>query len=147
MKYICTNCNYIFDEILDWNDDSIERVDDFTICPSCEEKNTFQGIEEVVNYPENEENLEFLEIQHYPKIDLIDEKKQIIKVSFENHPMWIEHKIISIWLYDEYWDLIREELILEESIPEVEFDVFDFDEYEIRVKCSIHWVWGRKIIK
>lgn len=149
MKYICTNCNFIFDESLGDRDDSIEKVDSYTICPSCSEVDTFQWVEEIVNYANHEDKLEFLEIEHIPNIEVIDENLQKIKVTvwLNEHPMWIEHKIISISLCDEYGDLVKEELLFQDGTPEAEFDVLDFDEYEIRVKCSIHWVWGKKIVK
>jgi hypothetical protein len=31
-----------------------------------------------------------------------------------------------------------------ENEAKVEFDFDDLDEYEIRVKCSLHWVWGKR---
>jgi hypothetical protein len=34
--------------------------------------------------------------------------------------------------------LILEEFLYEDSDPVVEFDVSDLDEYEVRVKCSVH---------
>lgn len=149
MKYICTNCNYIFDEFIDDNEDIIEKVDEDTMCPACYEYWTFQWIQEEVNYANDINNLEYHELEHIPQIEIIDEKNHIIKVKVWQieHPMWDEHRLYSISLYDEYWDLIVEEFLVKDSSPEVEFDVYDLDEYEIRIKCSIHWVWGRKFIK
>lgn len=149
MKFICTNCNYIFDEFIDDGEDTIEKVDDETMCPACYEYNTFQWIIEEVNYAQDINNLEFFEIEHIPQIDIIDEKNHIIKVSVwqKEHPMWENHRLYSISLYDEYWDLINEEFLNKNDLPEIEFDVYNFDEYEIRIKCNLHWVWGKKVVK
>ena len=147
MKYICTNCNYIFDEYIDDKEDTINKVDNDTKCPACEEYDTFQWIEEEVNYAKDIDNLKLHELEHIPQIELIDEKNNIIKVFVgqAEHPMWIEHRLYSISLYDEYWDLILEEFLYKEASPEAEFDVSNLDEYEIRAKCSVHGVWGRKV--
>lgn len=149
MKYICTNCNYIFDEIFSNSEDSIEKVTSETMCPSCEEFDTFQWIEEEVNYAKDIDNLELLEIEHIPQIEFLDNEWENIIVTawLKEHPMWLENRIISISLFDEYWDLILEEFLYEDSDPVVEFDVSDLDEYEVRVKCSVHWVWGRRVEK
>ena len=149
MKYICTNCNYIFDEKFSNSEDTIEKVTNETICPSCEEFDSFQWIEEIVNYAVDNDNLELLEVEHIPQVEKLDKEWKNIKVIawLREHPMWLENRIISISLFDEYWDLVLEEFLYEDSEPTTEFDVSDFDEYEIRVKCSLHWVWWRKIVK
>jgi len=149
MKYICTNCNYIFDEFIDEADDVINKVDNDTMCPACEEYDTFQWIDEEVNYAQDIDNLELHELEHIPQIELIDKDNQIIKVFVwkMEHPMWIEHRLYSISLYDEYWDLVLEEFLAKEASPEAEFDISWLDDYEIRVKCSTHGVWGRKVEK
>lgn len=149
MKFICTNCNYIFDEFIDEGEDVINKVDEDTVCPACGEQWFFQWIEEIVNYAEDLDNLKFHELEHIPQIEVVDEQNHIIKVFVwqNEHPMWAEHRLYSISLYDEYWDLVDEEFLNKDADPVVEFDVYDFDEYEIRVKCSLHWVWGRRIEK
>ncbi len=149
MKYICTSCNYIFDEHIDDAEDSIAEVNNDTKCPACGEYDTFQWIKEEVNYAKDLDNLELHEIEHIPQIKVVDEENHIISVWVwqENHPMETEHRLYSISLYDEYWDLVIEEFLPKEADPEVEFDVYDLDEYEIRVKCNIHGVWGRKVVK
>jgi hypothetical protein len=32
----------------------------------------------------------------------------------------------------------------EEPVSSTEFEFDDLDEFEIRVKCSTHWVWWKK---
>jgi len=149
MKYICTNCNYIFDEYIDDAEDTISEVDNDTMCPVCHEYDSFQWIAEQVNYAEDINNLQLHELEHIPQIDVIDEENHTIRVFVwkNEHPMESEHRLYSISLYDEYWDLVTEEFLHKEASPEAEFDVYDLDEYEIRVKCNVHWVWGRKVVK
>jgi desulfoferrodoxin (superoxide reductase-like protein)/DNA-directed RNA polymerase subunit RPC12/RpoP len=140
MKYICTNCNYIFDEFLDNADDTIQKVNNDTQCPACNEYDVFQWIDEEVNYAKDINNLELHELEHIPQIESSKEEG-IIKVFVWQleHPMWPEHRLYSISLFDEYWDLVVEEFLPKDWIPEAEFDISDFDEYEIRSKCRVHW--------
>lgn len=147
MKYICTNCNYIFDEFLDNADDVIQKVDNDTQCPTCGEYDIFQWIEEEVNYAKDIDNLELHELEHIPQIENIDDNNIKVFVWKIEHPMWPEHRLYSISLYDEYWDLVIEEFLHKDWVPIAEFDISDLDDYEIRAKCSIHWVWGRKVGK
>lgn len=150
MKYICTSCNYIFDESQDLieNTNLINKIENYERCPVCDEYDTFIWIKEEVNYLDDN-SFWFLEFDHLPIVELIDEEKQIIKVTAWKwpHSMTKDHKIISISLYDEYWDLVIEEFLYEDAQPETEFDIYDFDEYEIRIKCINHWVWGKKFVK
>jgi desulfoferrodoxin (superoxide reductase-like protein) len=64
----------------------------------------------------------------------------------EIHPMWESHRITSISLYDEYEDLIEEKFMDYDEDPIVEFDFDDLGEYEIRCRCSLHWVWWKKFV-
>ncbi len=143
MKYFCTECSYAFDGDLWDTEEWIKPWDTLDKCPVCEEYDCFQWIDEEVNYIDDDNNLEALEIDHFPEIEISHWKLKVI-VGNEIHPMWIEHRIASVWLYDEYGDLIQTnylELDLE-AVTEFEFD--DLDEFEIRVKCSTHWVWWKK---
>jgi len=143
MKYFCTECSYAFDGDLWDKEEWINAWDTLDKCPVCEEYDCFQWVEEEVNYINSDNNLEALEIDHFPEIEISHWKLKVI-VGNEIHPMWIEHRIASVWLYDEYGDLIQTnylELDLE-AVTEFEFD--DLDEFEIRVKCSTHWVWWKK---
>lgn len=150
MKYICTNCNYIFDESLDLIEDTkiLNKVENYESCPVCDEPDTFIWVEEEVNYI-YKDSFWYLENEHIPEIEYVDDEKWVIKVTVwkQPHTMWKDHRIISISLLDEYWDLIIEEFLPEEGEPEAEFDINDIDEYEIRVRCSNHWMWWKKFIK
>jgi len=147
MKYLCTNCNYVFDKALWDKEEYIEIWEELDKCPVCEEYDTFQWIEEEVNHIEVNENknLDSIEIDHFPEVEIKDWK---LKVSIWNeiHPMWPEHRIASIGLYDEYGDLIEEKFLKMDNEATVIFDFDNLDEFEIRAKCSLHWIWGRKFV-
>jgi desulfoferrodoxin (superoxide reductase-like protein)/rubredoxin len=149
------------------------KIGDIGRCPNCEEYDSFQWIKEEINYAEDYENLKLLEIEHIPQIKEITSPQpspqgegeeqgtplsckergwgwgctQKIEVFIwaSQHPMWEDHRITSICLYDEYGDLVIEEFLLPDDDPSIEFDVSDLDEYEVVAKCSIHWYWWRKI--
>lgn len=142
MKYLCTNCNYVYDKAFWDKEENIEIGTELEMCPVCEEYDIFQGIEEEVNYI-NDDNLWWLEIDHFPEIE-IKNGKLLVKVGNEIHPMWPEHRIGSVSLYDEYGDLIDVQYLEMETEANCEFEFDDLDEFEIRVKCSLHWIWGKK---
>lgn len=144
MKYLCTNCAYVYDIALWDEEEGIEVWIILDKCPVCQEYDTFQWFEEEVNYID-ENNLYWLESEHNPEIEIKDDKIIVI-VWEENHPMWETHRIASIGLYDEYWDLVEEKYLDIDSESIVEFDNYNFDEFEIRVKCSFHWVWWKKFL-
>jgi len=142
MKYFCTNCNYIYDKAFWDKEENVEIWTELDKCPICEEYDTFHGIDEEVNYID-ENNLWALEIDHFPEIKIKD-NKLIVIVWNEIHPMWPEHRIASVSLYDEYSDLIDVKYLEMEVEAICKFDFDDLDEFEIRVKCSLHWVFGKK---
>lgn len=142
MKYLCTNCNYVFDNAL-WDVEELVWIwDELVECPVCGEYDTFQGIEEEVNYIDND--LWVLEIDHYPEVEIIWNKLKVT-VWNEIHPMWENHRIAAVYLFDEYWDQIDVKYLELDIEPVVEFDYDNLWEFEIRVKCSIHWLWWKKI--
>lgn len=144
MKYFCTECSFSYDGDLWDRDEWIEAGKLLEQCPWCEEYDTFQWVEEEVNYIIND-NLEALEIDHIPEIE-IKQWKLIVTVANEMHPMWDSHRIASVSLYDEYGDLIMTNYLELDNEAVTEFDFDDLDEFEIRVKCSQHWVWGRRFM-
>lgn len=154
MIYICTNCsNYTYDEakwdktewISAWT--MFDDIDNEFCCPSCyASKDYFLTIKEEILEPEDKNNLSYLEKVHVPKVEIIWEKCNIV-VWFEEHPMIEEHYIYSIWIYDEYGDLIEEKLLTSEDLPEASFDISDFDEFSIQARCNQHGIWTTWIIK
>jgi desulfoferrodoxin (superoxide reductase-like protein)/DNA-directed RNA polymerase subunit RPC12/RpoP len=150
MRYICVNCSYTFDESMwdreEWIDVAT-KIENIQRCPNCEEYDSFQWLKEEVNYAHDYKSLEILEIEHIPQIKAIDDSTIEVFIWASEHPMWEEHRISSISLFDEYWELICEEFLLPESDPSVEFDVSDLDEYEVVARCNIHWSWWTKVMK
>lgn len=150
MRYLCTSCNFIFDEGIGDQDSGIEAwtsfddLGDYFKCPVCEDSaDAFHEIKEEVNYIDNHHTRDPMEVDHFIETERIWDK---LKVTIWNgiHPMWESHSISSISLFDEYSDLV-EEIFLpmdEEAIAEFDFD--DLGEYEIRCRCTLHWVWGKK---
>jgi desulfoferrodoxin (superoxide reductase-like protein) len=57
------------------------------------------------------------------------------------------HYIYSISLFDEYWDLIEEKLLNIWEKPKAIFDVSYLDDFEIRTKCNLDWLWSSWLIK
>jgi desulfoferrodoxin (superoxide reductase-like protein) len=142
MKYLCVNCNYVYDKSMWDSEENIEIWTELEKCPVCEEYDSFQWIEEEINYIDDD-SLGALEIDHFPEVTIKNDKL-IVSVGNEIHPMWEWHRIASISLYDEYWDLIEEKYLELETEANAEFNFDDLDEFEIRVKCSIHWIWWKK---
>jgi desulfoferrodoxin (superoxide reductase-like protein) len=144
MKYLCVNCNYLYDTALWDKEENVEIWVELNKCPVCEEFDVFQWIEEEVNYI-NDNNLYWLEIDHYPEVR-IENDKIYVTVGNEIHPMWEWHRIAAVYLYDEYWDLIEVKYLEMNTEAVIDFDFYSLDEFEIRVQCSLHWLWGKKFI-
>ena len=152
MRYLCINCNYIYDEDLGEVDEWIkswtkfEKLWDSFVCPSCGElPEVFHEIKEEVNYLWDSPR-DALEAEHFINIkDLWNNNIRILVGYEDSHPAWLEHRITSIWIYDEYWDLVYEEFFDKEQDAILDYNVSDLDDYEIRARCSIHWVWWRKV--
>ena len=142
MKYFCTECSYSYDGDLWDKEEWINPWDKVENRPVCEEYDCFQWVEEEVNYIDDN-NLEALEIDHFPEVEISDNKLKV-KIWNEIHPMWMEHRIAAVSLYDEYWDLIQTNYLELDLEANTEFDFDNLDEFEIRVKCSLHGVWGKK---
>ncbi len=154
MRYICINCNYLYDESL-W--DIWEGLEAWTTfkkmlwkrtCPSCWWSiDDFQWIKEEILYVEDKNNLSNFELKHIPKIEFLEDNKIKVVVWETIHPMEKEHFITSISLFDEYWELINETFLTYNEKPEIEFDIDWLDEFEVRARCNLHWLWSSWIIK
>lgn len=150
MKYLCTNCSYIYDEALWDNQESVEagtffdELDEYFSCPVCwESKESFHEIKEEVLWAYDMNNLSWLEIEHLPKVDVVN-KKAIVNIS---HPMVEWHHISSISIFDEYWDLVLEEFLDPTKEARIEFDISDLDDFEIRASCTQHGIWTSWMIE
>jgi rubredoxin len=153
MRYICTNCHFVFDESLWVPEEDIlpqtffsDLSYDFS-CPQCEEpKEHFDLINEEILYPNNKEDLTDMEALHIPKIEIIWDKLNVSIGIVDEHPMEWNHNILSISLYDEYWELVEEKMIEELTSPDAEFDLSFIDEFEVRSRCSLHWTWSSGLL-
>ncbi len=153
MKYLCANCNYVYDEIF-W--DETEWIKEGTtfhelgfdfLCPVCwEDKDTFNRINQEILSPGNYQRMTEIEAMHTPKVS-INEDDLIVEVWFIEHPMVEWHYIYSVWLYDEYWDIVEETFLTEWSQSMCNFDISDFDEFEVRATCTEHWIWTSWMIE
>ena len=150
MKYLCTNCSYIYDEAL-WDSQEdikawtlFDEMSEYFSCPVCgETSESFHEIKEEVLYADDMNHLSWLEAEHIPKVDIVD-WKAIVNIS---HPMVESHYISSISLFDEYGDLVIEEFLDPNKEAKIEFDVSDLDEFEVRARCSDHGTWGSGMIE
>ena len=149
MKHMCVSCNYIYDESM-WDEDEgipfATKIENIEKCPVCEESDSFQWIIEEVNYAEDENYRQFIERDHVPDLHIEGNILEVC-VGIKAHPMEVEHRITSIALYDEYGDLIQEEFLNQNDSPSKEFDISEFDDFEVRASCNIHGVWGKKYSK
>lgn len=153
MKYICTNCNYIYDESVWDKEEEIEawtrfyELWDYFACPVCYEwSENFDVIKEEINYIVDDETRDYLEVEHLPVIKI---ENGILTVSVWKdikHVMWDDHYISSISLCDEYWDIIEEKFLDMWDKPTAQFEFDDLAEFEIVVRCTFHWLWGFKFV-
>lgn len=145
MKYLCTSCNYVFDEAL-WDiwEDIIAwtKIENIEKCPVCEEYDTFHHINEEINYIDDND-LDYMEASHYIDLKHIDFQFKII-VWNDVHPMWGDHRIAWIALFDEYGDLVEEKFLKEDEETIIYFDDYDLDIFEIRLKCTQHKIFAKR---
>lgn len=153
MRYLCTNCNYIYDESLWEKDDGIEpwtRFDelwDYYVCPVCGEcSDIFQEIKEEINYIKNDHTLDFVENEHFIDTE-VDWNNLRVTIWKEIHPFWDDHRITEVSLYDEYGDIVESQFLPSWEEPEVDFNISDLDDFEIRVRCSLHGLWWKKVFR
>lgn len=153
MRYLCTNCNHIYDEAL-WDRQEwiiawtrFEDLQDTFVCPVCAEgHDMFQEITEEVNHPMNANNLTSIEKEHTILYELHDGKISVLVWQSNPHPMVEDHFIASIALYDERGELIDEQFIGTTESPEAIFDTDYLTDFEIRVRCSVHGVWSSGLV-
>lgn len=153
MRYLCTNCSYIYDEslgdITEWYESWVllSSMQDFFSCPVCGENiDFFQEINDEINYFSKNQDLSFEEEYHFPVLSFKDWKLEVSIWKDEAHPSEDSHFISSIALYDEYWDLVEEKFLGVEDKWNVLFDDHDLDDFEIRLRCNIHWLWSSWLI-
>lgn len=153
MKYHCTWCDYIYDEVLGDEDLGIEPktfFDDLPndfFCPFCDtHKDDFTVFEAVINYPLDVERLTQFEAEHYPVVEVNgDELKYEIGVV--EHPNEENHFIYKVALYDDSWDLIDEHKFQVWESPKWTFDIEYLDSFELRSYCLRDGIFGSWLIE
>lgn len=153
MKYHCTWCDYIYDEIkwdIDLNIEPqtfYENLPNDFFCPFCEtHKDDFIALEENISYPINIDNLTNFEAEHFPilKLDWDNLSYEIWQIE---HPNQEEHFIYKVWLYDDSWDEIDYHKFKTWEHPHWKFDLEYLDIFEIRVYCSRDWIFSTQKIQ
>lgn len=147
LKYLCTNCRYIYNpymwdeeqEIDAWTDFSLIHEDWF--CPVCSWlKDDFIELVDQINIPWRIDELLPQEEQHTP-FYREEWDKLFVRIGTEDEQFVQDdvHFVEYIWIYDEYWEEIdrRDFPDIEE---EIEFELPNED-YEVRSSCTLHWVW------
>lgn len=153
MKYHCTWCDYIYDEIL-WDEDLdikphtfFDNLPNDFFCPFCDtHKDDFVSFEENINYPLDINKLTHFEAEHYPIYNINwDILKYEIWVT--EHPNDESNFIYKVSLFDQSWDLIEKHKFNLWEEPVWEFDIEYIDTFEIRIYCSRDWVFSTWLIE
>lgn len=145
MKYLCVECNYIYDESLWDPSEWIEpwtKIEDFIKCPVCDEYDSFHHINEEVIYIDDN-TPDRIELEHDIHVNN-DNNSVEVTIWNNQHPMTSDHRITWVWLYDEYSDLVDQKFLWVDDDSVVVFDNYDLDEFEVRVKCSQHKLFAKK---
>jgi rubredoxin len=153
MKYHCTWCGYIYDEIK-WDEDMwiypltfFENLPNDFFCPFCDtHKDDFVALEESVNYISDPNKLTAPEAEHYPIIE-IDWDKLFYSIWQIEHPSEDDHFVYEVAIFDSSWDLIEKKHFYPWDELKWTFDIEYLDEFEIRIYCSRDWVFSTWLFK
>lgn len=151
MKYHCTWCDYIYDELI-WDDDlGIEPHTYFDtlpsdfFCPVCDTyKDDFTVFEEEIHTPFNRENLTPLEQRHFPKFE-IQGDTLIFEIDDETHGSESDHFLYKVSLFEDGEEIESRYFEVWDE-KKWTFDIDYLDEIELRVYCSKEWVFSTWII-
>lgn len=145
MKYSCSECQYVYEESI-WDEiDDIKpgtKIETFSSCPHCwAEDSFFQVEEEVVMVDESSHE----KIMRDHKIDIVhDNQKFEITIADNSYPMDENCRISSVALFDEYGYLVEEKILSIDDDSVVEFDDYDLEEGEVRIRSTKYWLFWRK---
>lgn len=153
MKYHCTWCDYIYDEML-WDEDLgvkphtfFESLPSDFFCPFCDtHKDDFTVFEEVINYPLNMDRLTSFEAEHFPVYEFSGDIFSYHIWQIE-HPNDETHYIYQVALFDESGDIIDTHKFNLWEDPKWVFDIEYLDTFEIRVYCSRDGIFSSSIIE
>jgi rubredoxin len=148
MKHLCTRCGYIYDEMM-WEQaegipfgTTLESMEWIFYCPNCDASSElFQWVPPYI-HSLDESFLLSIEHEHEPLIEHGEDG--YIHLRFD-HNQDNEHFVWNIWIFDEYWDMVHQEFFDPWKEIIAEFDVWGLDEYEIRIECSVHGIFSKKI--
>ena len=147
-KYHCTNCSYQYNPYFGDEEQWIESWTDFwdipedRYCPVCNEwKDNFIEVKENILEASSFENLLPQEERHIPFYQETV-SKLLVTIGTEDEPFIHDedHFIEFVWVYDENWELL-EIIDFPDTDNDIEFELPDTEEYEVRASCSLHWVW------
>lgn len=152
MKYHCSWCDYIYDE-LKW--DLEEGIEAWTLfenlpndffCPFCDiHKDDFVILNEEINFLDNITKLSNFDLEHYPKMDIKDDVLNF-EIWMLDHPNEESHFITKVELYDES-DLIDKKIFSVWDDFVWNFDIEYMDEFELRVYCLRDGIFSTWLIK
>jgi rubredoxin/desulfoferrodoxin (superoxide reductase-like protein) len=153
MKYHCTGCDYIYNEIV-WDSDLwipphtfFESLSNEFFCPFCDTyKDDFVVFDEIINYPLHIDRLTQFEAEHYPEYEIVEDifTYHIWQVEHSNDE---KHFIYKVSLYDESWDKIDTHSFNFWQEPKWEFDIEYLDTFEVRVCCSQDGIFSTWMIE
>lgn len=154
MKYYCTNCSYVYDEIT-WEEELNiapmtmwwEIDEENFYCPNCEStKEDFIAPKEEIIYPNDQNNLTAVEAMHFPVYEIKWDELHF-KIWEDNHPMNEEHFIYKISLIDENWDIIEEKKFNQDEELVWSFDISYLSSFELRVYCNEEGIFSSWVIE
>lgn len=147
MKHLCVNCSYIYDEAI-WDSweglEAWTKIEDIISCPVCDEYDTFHFISEEISYLDDNPRDKF-DVEHYIQVNHIDDTFEVI-IGWNTHPMWDDHRIAWVWLFDEYDDLVEERFLKSDDDSVVVFDDYWLTDFEVRIKCTQHKLFAKKFV-
>lgn len=152
MKYYCTGCNYVYNEI-NWEKEEwiaeLTKFEDLPStfeCPFCATSiEEFYKLEDEIIYMDWSIKMHSIEAVHYPNMFL---ENDILKFEIWNieHPYEKDHFIYKVELYDETNDLIDSVVFWPWVKPEGQFDMDYIDKFQLRIYCSYDWVFSTNLI-
>lgn len=155
MRFLCTNCGYIYDESLGEESDGIdpgtciEEMNEENHCPMCGESfDEFSPIEDEIIYAMDDNNLTEVEREHIPVVMHQDSEKVEVSVGGDDmHPSGPDHRVTAMYLVDDEGHIIEEVFIMPEEDPVAEFDVSGLELFEIRASCNRHGLWSTGMLE
>ena len=148
-KYHCTNCGYVYNPYI-WDiEQEVESWTDFEViwedwtCPVCWEwKDGFVEIIEKVHEISDLNDMLSQEEQHTPFWH-VKNGKLLVEVWTEDECFVQDdvHFVEYIWVFDDSWDMIEVKDMPNIDEWPIEFVYPDYDDWEVRLSCSLHWSW------